>query len=40
MKIASELIDDEKLLDNNYWNDFLKKRNSFLNMIRYGIEEK
>lgn len=35
----SELT-DEGDLDETYWQHFLDKRNSFLNMIRYGIEQK
>lgn len=40
MKLSAEFIDSDKLLDDNYWNDFLKKRSSFLNMIRFGIEDR
>lgn len=35
----SELIDKDKLLDETYWQSFYDKKRSFLDMIRYGIEQ-
>ena len=40
MKLAAELTNDEKLLDDICWDDFFDKNSRFLNMIRYGIEKK
>ncbi len=39
MKLAAELTDDKKLLDDTYWKDFFDKKGKYINMIRYGIEE-
>jgi AcrR family transcriptional regulator len=39
-KCLLELTDENKLLDETYWQCFFDKKNSFLNMIRYGIEQK
>ncbi len=36
----SELTDENKLYDETYWQSFFEKKNSFLNMMRYGIEQK
>ena len=38
MKLAAELTDTKKLYDDDYWENFFKKKNSFLNMVRFGIE--
>lgn len=38
-KCLSELTDETKL-DETYWQCFFDNRNSFLEMIRYGIEQK
>ena len=38
MKLAAELTDTDKLYDDEYWKVFFKKKNSFLDMVRYGIE--
>ncbi len=35
----STFITDEEDIDENYFQDFLDKMNSFLNMIRYGIQQ-
>ena len=40
MKLAAELTDDIKLQDDSYWKNFFKQKRKYLNMIRYGIEEK
>jgi len=40
MKLTSELTNDEKLLDDIYWDDFFDKKSRFLDLIRYGIEKK
>jgi len=39
-RIAIELTDVEKMLDDEYWEDLLNKKREFLDMIRYGIEQK
>ncbi len=39
MKLAAELTDDKKLSDDTYWKNFFDKKNKYINMIRYGIEE-
>ncbi len=39
-KIAIELTDETNLLDDNYWENLLLKKKTFLNMIRFGIEQK
>ncbi|MBI9098231.1 MAG: TetR/AcrR family transcriptional regulator [Spirochaetaceae bacterium] len=39
MKLASELTDTSKMNDHGYWEDFFQKKNSFLLMVRYGIED-
>jgi TetR/AcrR family transcriptional regulator len=38
MKLAAELTDENKLLDDMYWKGFFEKKSKFINMIRYGIE--
>jgi len=38
MKLAAELTDTEKLYDDGYWEKFFEKKNSFLDMVRFGIE--
>ncbi|MEN8907623.1 MAG: TetR/AcrR family transcriptional regulator [Clostridiales bacterium] len=40
MKLAKDLTDDSKLNDDEYWDSFFKKKNSFLDIIRHGIENK
>ncbi len=40
MKLAAELTEVKKLDDDVYWKDFLKKKNTFIDMVRYGIEKK
>lgn len=40
MKLAAELTDEKKVQDDEYWKAFFKKKNSFLNMVRFGIENK
>ena len=39
-KIAIELTDEKKLLDDVYWDDLFSRKREFLEMIRYGIEQK
>jgi len=39
-KIATELTDDKKILDDEYWEDLITTKRKFLDMIRYGIERK
>ncbi len=39
-KYLSVLADESKLLDEKYWQEFMTKKNSFLDMLRYGIEQK
>lgn len=39
-KIAIELTDEKKILDDEYWDDLFNKKRKFLDMIRYGIEQK
>lgn len=36
----SVLADESKLLDEEYWQEFMAKKNNFLDMLRYGIEQK
>ena len=38
MKLAAELTDTEKMYDDGYWEKFFEKKNSFLDMVRFGIE--
>ena len=38
MKLAAELTDTKKLYDDGYWENFFEKKNSFLEMVRFGIE--
>jgi hypothetical protein len=38
-KIASELTDDSKLVDDRYWDALLQKKKQFLDIIRFGIEQ-
>jgi TetR/AcrR family transcriptional regulator len=38
MKLAAELTDTKKLYDDGYWEKFFEKKNSFLDMVRFGIE--
>jgi len=38
MKLAAELTDTKKLYDDGYWEYFFEKKNSFLDMVRFGIE--
>lgn len=38
--IATELTDEKKILDDEYWEDLFIKKRKFLDMIRYGIEQK
>lgn len=39
-RIATELTDEEKILDDEYWENLIVKKRKFLDMIRYGIEQK
>jgi len=39
-KIATELTDEKKILDDEYWEDLITTKRKFLDMIRYGIERK
>lgn len=39
-RIAAELTDEQKLLDDDYWNELFDKKRKFLDMIRFGIEQK
>ena len=39
MKLAAELTEVEKLDDDVYWKEFFRKKNTFLDMVRYGIEK-
>ncbi len=38
--IAIELTDDKKIQDDAYWDDLFNRKRIFLDMIRYGIEER
>ncbi|MBC8191524.1 MAG: TetR/AcrR family transcriptional regulator [Candidatus Marinimicrobia bacterium] len=38
MKLATELTETKKMHDDGYWKDFFAKKNSFLEMVRFGIE--
>lgn len=38
--IATELTDENKILDDEYWENLFIKKRKFLDMIRYGIEKK
>ena len=38
IKLAAELTDTKKLYDDGYWENFFEKKNSFLDMVRFGIE--
>ena len=39
-RIATELTDEKKILDDEYWDDLIATKRKFLDMIRYGIEKK
>ena len=39
-RIALELKDEKELLDDEYWDDLIDRKKKFLDMIRYGIEQK
>ena len=39
-RIAIELTDEKKTLDDEYWDDLFNRKRAFLDMIRYGIEQK
>ncbi len=39
-KITTELTDEKKILDDEYWEKLFDKKRKFLDMIRYGIEQK
>ncbi len=39
-RIALELKDEKKLLDDEYWDNIFDEKRKFLDMIRYGIEQK
>jgi len=39
-KIATELTDEKKILDDEYWKDLITTKRKFLDMIRFGIEKK
>ncbi|MBI9013093.1 MAG: TetR/AcrR family transcriptional regulator [Clostridiales bacterium] len=39
-KIATELTDDTKLQDDEYWEKLIFRKRKFLDMVRYGIEKK
>lgn len=38
-KIAAELTDEKKILDDEYWENLFSSKRKFLDMVRYGIEE-
>lgn len=38
MKLATELTEPNKMDDDEYWENFFAKKNSFLDMVRFGIE--
>jgi AcrR family transcriptional regulator len=38
--IATELTDEKKILDDEYWENLFIRKRKFLDMIRYGIERK
>lgn len=38
--IATELTDEKKILDDEYWENLFIRKRKFLEMIRYGIERK
>lgn len=38
MKLAAELTDPKKMENETYWENFFEKKNSFLDMVRFGIE--
>ncbi len=38
-KIATELTDETKLLDDTYWDNLILTKKRILNMIRFGIEQ-
>jgi len=39
-QIAKELTDENKIQDDAYWDNLFKRKREFLDMIRYGIEQK
>lgn len=39
-KIATELTEEKKLHDDEYWEDLIARKRKYLDMIRYGIEKK
>lgn len=39
-KLMAELSDESKITDESYWQKFLDQKNAFINMVRYGIEDK
>jgi len=40
LKLATELTDEKKLSEDEYWENFFDKKGKFMNMIRYGIEQR
>ncbi len=39
-RISTELTDENKIQDDEYWENFFIIKRKFLDMIRYGIEQK
>jgi len=38
--LASEVVDENKISDEAYWDNFIKKKKRFMDMMRFGIEKK
>jgi len=38
--LASQVVDENKMSDEVYWENFIKKKRRFIDMIRFGIEKK
>ena len=36
--LASEIVEQNKMSDDEYWENFIKKKRRFIDMIRFGIE--
>ena len=39
-KHLSEMVDEDKFMDEAFWQEFKAKKNHFLDMLRFGIEQK
>ena len=39
-KHLSEMVDEDKIMDKEFWQEFKEKKSLFLDMLRFGIEQK